>query len=172
MLPDPESTTIADILKEQGYNTAAIGKWHLGWDWHRTNGEIDFTKPVKNGPDINGFDQYYGHCGSLDMPPYVYVQDEMVTAVPDQHTPGTVGKAFWREGPIAPDFKHEEVLTRLTRRAVDDIERMAKDGSPFFLYFPLPAPHTPILPAAQYQGKSGTNEYGDFCLQVDDVVGL
>ena len=60
-------------MREAGYHTAMIGKWHLGWDWHKTGGKIDFTQPVKNGPDINGFDQYYAHCGSLDMPPYVWV---------------------------------------------------------------------------------------------------
>ena len=60
-----------------------IGKWHLGWDWHKEDKSIDFSKPVVNGPNINGFDYYYGHCGSLDMPPYVWV-DGRVTAVPDR----------------------------------------------------------------------------------------
>ena len=84
---------------------------------------------------------------------------------------GRQGKQFWRAGPIAPDFKHEEVLPQLTTRVVAAIDQMAKEPSPFFIYFPLPAPHTPMLPVPEFQGKSGTNEYGDFCLQVDDLVG-
>ena len=68
-----------------------IGKWHLGWDWHKDGNKIDFTKPVKNGPDINGFDGYYGHCGSLDMPPYVWV-DTGNTAVPKREEGVTLRK--------------------------------------------------------------------------------
>ena len=70
------------MLRKAGYATQMIGKWHLGWDWHKDGNKIDFTKPVKNGPDINGFDGYYGHCGSLDMPPYVWVDTGKCTAVP------------------------------------------------------------------------------------------
>ena len=66
-----ERPTLGHLMRKAEYHTAMIGKWHLGWDWHKSGNKIDFTKPVKNGPDVNGFDRYYGHCGSLDMPPYV-----------------------------------------------------------------------------------------------------
>ena len=105
------------------------------------------------------------------MAPYVYVEDDRVTAIPDRIDPGRDGKEFWREGPIAPDFDHADVLPRLTEKAVAYVEERAATGEPFFLYFPLPAPHTPILPSEPFRGASGTNEYGDFCLMVDDVVG-
>ena len=76
--------TVAHMLHKAGYHNQMIGKWHLGWDWAKSpegkGNKIDFTKPVKNGPDINGFDGYYGHCGSLDMPPYVWVDTGKVTA--------------------------------------------------------------------------------------------
>jgi arylsulfatase A-like enzyme len=173
-LIEPERMTVASLLQNHGYQTACIGKWHLGWDWAKIDTAVeavDYASPIENTPTSFGFDTFFGISASLDMPPYVYIENEKVTAVPDQFTPGRIGKAFWREGPIAPDFKHEEVLPRLTARAVAAIDQMAKERSPFFLYFPLPAPHTPILPTAEFQGKSGTNEYGDFCLQVDDVVG-
>ena len=105
------------------------------------------------------------------MAPYVYVEDDRVTALPDRVDPGREGKEFWREGPIAPDFDHADVLPKLTEKAVAYIEERAATSDPFFLYFPLPAPHTPILPSEPFRGASGTNEYGDFCLMVDDVVG-
>ncbi len=163
--------TVASYLKGKGYSTACIGKWHLGWKWSRKSDspeDVDFTKPIQHGPITNGFDYFYGIAGSLDMPPYVYVENDLPTAVPDHITENT-GKQFWRSGPTAPDFVHEDTFPNFTRRACDYI-RDHKD-EPFFLYFPLPAPHTPILPIPEFQGKSGTNSYGDFCLMVDDVVG-
>lgn len=166
--------TVASLLKEQRYATGCIGKWHLGWTWPKSGeaeGDIDYTAPIQDGPTSVGFDTFFGIAASLDMPPYVYVRNDMPTAVPDQQTPGSEGKAFWREGPIAPDFKHEDVLPELTRQATTWIEQRAEEERPFFLYFALPAPHTPVLPSPEFQGQSGTNAYGDFCLQVDDVVG-
>jgi arylsulfatase A-like enzyme len=105
------------------------------------------------------------------MPPYVYIEDDTPTALPDRVIPQMEGKACWREGAIAPDFAHEEVLPNLTEKVCHYIDDKAREGIPFFVYFPLPAPHVPILPTEAFRGKSGTNEYGDFCLQVDDVVG-
>ena len=165
--------TAASMLKQRGYNTACIGKWHLGWDWQRKGPkprDVDFTKPVTHGPVTNGFDYFFGFCGSLDMAPYVYVENNRVTALPDRITRNDDPKAFWREGPTGADFEHEQVLPKLTEKAVEYIG-IQEQGKPFFFYFPLPAPHTPILPTKKFRGKSKTNEYGDFVLQVDDTVG-
>ena len=173
-LIEPGRMTVASLLREQGYATACIGKWHLGWTWpHGGKGAdgIDYTKPIADGPTSVGFDYFFGISASLDMPPYVYIENELATVLPDRIIPASEGKAFWRKGPIAPDFRHEDVLPAFTRRALDWITRSARQEQPFFLYFPLPAPHTPILPGAEFRGRSGTNAYGDFCLQVDDVVG-
>ncbi|OGV61675.1 MAG: arylsulfatase [Lentisphaerae bacterium RIFOXYC12_FULL_60_16] len=171
---EPGRMTVASLLKSQGYATGCIGKWHLGWTWPKT-GEaedaVDYTRPIPDGPTSHGFDTFYGISASLDMPPYVYIENDRPTAIPDRFTPGSTGKAYWREGSIAPDFKHETVLPHLTQKALEFIDQHANGTTPFFLYFPLPAPHTPILPTPAFRGKSGTNEYGDFCLQVDDVVG-
>ncbi|MEM7539453.1 MAG: arylsulfatase, partial [Chloroflexota bacterium] len=171
-------TTVASYLQGQGYHTACIGKWHLGlgWVFHEERpadalDDIDYTKAIADGPTTSGFDYYFGIPASLDMQPYVYVENDRVTAIPDRIIPGRDDKEMWREGPIAPDFAHEEVLPKLTEKAVAYVEERAASDQPFFLYYPLPAPHTPILPTAEFQGKSGTNEYGDFCLQVDDLIG-
>ncbi|MEM1223632.1 MAG: arylsulfatase [Verrucomicrobiota bacterium] len=166
--------TVASLLKEHGYRTACIGKWHLGWNWARSEEDsekIDFTVPISKGPTDNGFDYFFGISASLDMPPYCYIENERVTAVPDRMIDEQTGKQKWRAGEIAPDFRHEECLPRLTEKALSYILNSKGNQDPYFLYFALPAPHTPILPAAEFQGKSGLNEYGDFCLMLDDVVG-
>ena len=75
----PDQLTVAQLLKNNGYQTACIGKWHLGLDWAKqTNGEIDFTKPINGGPTQIGFDYFYGISASLDIPPYVYIDGNKV----------------------------------------------------------------------------------------------
>ncbi len=178
-LIDENRKTVAQLLKRGGYATHAVGKWHLGMDLPKQEGfveasefgdshPVDYTKPIKGGPINVGFDSYYGISGSLDMPPYVYIKDDMFTAVPTRITKGS-GKGFWREGLTADDFVHEEVLDHLTDKALAVIRENKE--RPFFLYFALPAPHTPILPHPRFRGKSNTNAYGDFVLHCDDVVG-
>jgi len=179
-----ERTTVAEMLKAQGYSTGYVGKWHLGWDW-KINTEdpklvrdklnaapqVDFNVPIKNGPSTHGFGYSFGFNGSLDMAPYVYVENDMPTMVPTKSTVCVDEKGFWRKGLTADDFDHTGVLQDLTDKALDYISEKANGDSPFFLYFPLPAPHTPILPTTEFLGKSNTNMYGDFVMQVDDVVG-
>ena len=170
--------TVAALVKRAGYRTACIGKWHLGLEWSRTTGApeapefgvtegIDYAGPIRKGPTEYGFDYFFGIAASLDMPPYVYIENDRVTALPDHETEDT-GMRMWRKGPTAPDFRHEEVLPTLTQKTLEFIDDAGEN--PFFLYFPLPAPHTPILPVGEFIGKSGTNTYGDFVLMCDDVV--
>lgn len=182
-LINTERYTVADLMKDQGYDTAMIGKWHLGWDFNfikggpndqynlKSNDVIDYDKPVTNGPDALGFDYYYGHCGSLDMAPYVYVENGKVTAAPDRTTVNHDYKGFWREGLTGSDFNHTLVTPHFVELAQNYIEERAKTGEPFFLYLPLPSPHTPILPITEFMGLSNTNMYGDFVMQVDWHMG-
>lgn len=181
-LVEPARTTVASMLKEQGYHTACVGKWHLGWDWQKRDGVsepdeddptrgVDFRKPILNGPTTVGFDWFYGIAASLDMPPYCYVENDRPTVIPEGVVEGSPWDAFWREGVIAEGFRHIDVLPHLTERAVDYIHQRDGAQQPFFLYFALPAPHTPVLPIEQFQGASQAGDYGDFCVQVDDVVG-
>ncbi|WP_286171763.1 sulfatase family protein [Gracilibacillus phocaeensis] len=175
-LMEEDRLTVASMLQKYNYQTACMGKWHLGMDWTKTGpgySDIDFTQPIENGPTAFGFDYYYGISASLDMPPYVYIENDRVTQVPDRITSQSEEEStygWWREGHTAPDFKHDEVLPHITTKVLDYIDRVSEDN-PFFVYFPLTSPHTPILPSSDFQGKSGTNAYGDFVLMTDDIVG-
>lgn len=170
-LINKDRMTVASLLKGQGYQTACIGKWHLGLGWDRdSNDVIDYTLPLKEGPNDLGFDYFYGITASLDIPPYFYIENDRITATSVDSTDGRSGQEFWRPGPVGNDFDFWEVLPTLTKKAKAFIQQESQSENPFFLYFPLPAPHTPILPTKAFQGKSQTNPYGDFVLMVDDVV--
>ena len=96
-LIEPGRETIASLLKKQGYHTACIGKWHLGMDWVKYEGKdvteleiekpeqnwnVDYSKPIANGPTSVGFDYYFGIAASLDMVPYTYLENDHVVAFP------------------------------------------------------------------------------------------
>lgn len=173
--------TVASMLREKGYRTACVGKWHLGLEWRLKDGgvastyqdeeQVDFSTPITDGPINHGFDYYFGISASLDMPPYIYIENDRPTTASFKYFDFVGGKKFMRKGFIGDDFDPREVLPKLTSKVEGLINDYSKDETPFFIYFPMPAPHTPILPTEEFQGKSGTNEYGDFCLQVDDTVG-
>lgn len=181
----PDRVTVADFLKEHGYQTACIGKWHLGFDWPLKGGgvaddrgefgqafadgwRVDYAGAIQNGPLDAGFDRFFGISASLDMPPYVYIRDRVPTEL------ATVVKAFFRKGPAGAGFEAVDVLPALATETVAEIGARAagaREGKPFFIYLPLNGPHTPIVPTPEWQGKSGINPYADFTMQVDAVVG-
>lgn len=189
----PGRLTVAELLRRRGYHTACVGKWHLGMEWARKPGtpgfddniekgpegwNVDFTRPIARGPNAVGFDYYFGISASLDMVPYTFIENDRVTALPtvDRSFPLMLGKEArrTRPGPAAEKFEAVDVLPALTRRAVEYIGQRAADaraGKPFFLYLPLNAPHTPIVPTPDWQGRSALNYYGDFVMQVDATVG-
>ncbi len=181
-LISPGRLTVASLLKQHGYSTACIGKWHLGWDWPLKEGgaandkgdfaggfkdgwKVDYTGEIKNGPCDLGFDCFFGISASLDMPPYVFVRDRTPTE------PATIEKAFNRKGPAAASFEAVDVLPAITKEAIRFINDHSQSENPFFLYFPLNAPHTPIVPGGPWKGQSGINKYADFTMQVDWTVG-
>ncbi len=171
-LIDTGRMTVASLLKQHGYATACIGKWHLGLG---SDKKTDFDKPLVPGPNALGFDYFYGISASLDMPPYCYIENERV--VGELTLTVEAGKAnedgWWRKGPIAPGFKHVEVLPKLTEKAVRYIDDHAakSPNRPIFMYFALPAPHCPIAPADFVKGSSKAGGYGDFVVEVDWTVG-
>lgn len=193
-LIDPNRMTVASLLQSQGYNTACVGKWHLGMDMQTRAGgfiqdqhsvvdtraymaDIDWSAPIVNGPLANGFDHFYGIPASLDMYPYIWIEDDRFVGEasttqdllfitrdfrPDRYSDNT--------GPAHPDFVAEEVMPIITEKTVDWIDQQNQD-TPFFMCMSLTAPHIPIVPSAPYVGLSELGAYGDFCIEVDDSIG-
>ncbi|MBW7990962.1 MAG: arylsulfatase [Planctomycetes bacterium] len=192
-LIDANRLTVGKLLKAHGYDTACVGKWHLGLDWPTTDGKepvgigktnvansgsnVDFGKPIANGPTARGFDYYFG-TAVPNFPPYCFIENEMTVGIPAGKKPDDM---FGSPGPILEGWKLEEILPGLERKAVEYIDAKGGRvnnpafrqtvGKPFFLYVPLTAPHTPIAPACQFTGKSKAGAYGDFVCQVDHVAG-
>ena len=193
-LIEPERMTVASLLKSQGYKTACIGKWHLGMDMPTRAGgiiqeghaavdqraylgDIDWNGRIENGPLALGFDHFYGISASLDMHPYIYIEDDRFVGectteqdllfITRDYRPERYGD---NSGPAHADFVAEEVLPVITRNTVDYIDEQSHD-SPFFACMSLTAPHIPIVPSSAYQGISDLGPYGDFCIEVDDSIG-
>jgi arylsulfatase A-like enzyme len=163
------------MLRQNGYRTVCLGKWHLGMDMplagsppNNMDAEnipaLDYSKTIQNGPTTRGFDYFHGLAGSLDMPPFVFIENDRFTA------PATVEKNFFRTGPASADFEAEKVLPEIAARAIREMSS-AKSGQPVFLYLALTSPHTPIVPTAEWRGQSGLNAYADFVMQTDDCIG-
>jgi len=169
-LIEPGRMTAASLLKQHGYGTACIGKWHLGLGGDE---KTNYSKPLRPGPNDFGFDYFFGIPASLDMQPYLYVENDRAVKEPSLQIEKSPHPAFWRAGPIAPGFKHVEVLGKLTEKAVDYVSNHveAEPDRPFFLYFALTAPHTPVLPTDFFKGRSRAGVYGDFVVQTDWTVG-
>jgi arylsulfatase A-like enzyme len=164
--------TVASLLKQHGYATGAIGKWHLGLGDKRPT---DYERPFAAGPLTVGFDYFFGIPSSLDFPPYVFVANERAVERPSAKIAASEmrrkgGGGFWRAGAIAPSFKHEDVLPAIADKAVEFIGKQSNEKS-FFLYLPLSAPHTPWMPSAEFRGKSQAGYYGDFVVQTDAAIG-
>ncbi|NJN25749.1 MAG: sulfatase-like hydrolase/transferase [Cyclobacteriaceae bacterium] len=194
-LIDKGTVTVASFLKQQGYQTACIGKWHLGLEWPKLNPDkeipdiqwndevtrefednVDYAKEVQGGPSDHGFDHSFIIPASLDMSPYCYIRNGKVVEAPTDFTEGRTeandGRGvIWRPGKVSPGFDFDQVFPTVVDSACQYINRKAGNEQPFFLYLPLPAPHTPWLPLDEYQGKSGAGTYGDFVAMVDDMIG-
>lgn len=146
--------TVASMMKQNGYDTACIGKWHLGMDWGGKSGDektIPVGTQLATSPNAAGFDYFYGFTHARNIGT-VIEQDKVVANA-------------------------EEVETQplLAKKTVEFLDNPARKEKPFFLYLPLCPPHTPIVPAPEFVGKSGIRgkegRYGDWLYQGDWVLG-
>lgn len=187
-LLEADRLTVAGLLQQQGYTTHCIGKWHLGWEWQTTDGglagdqlpfgknsrsiqaervamndQIDYTARIGGGPLDRGFDSYFG-VDVPNFPPYTWFEDDHLMEPPSVPKPAEM---YGHAGLMTPGWTLEGMIPELTRRAVALIEEA---DAPYFLYLPLTSPHAPIVPNAEFQGRSEAGKYGDFVCEVDWVV--
>jgi arylsulfatase A-like enzyme len=184
-LIDPARTTVASLLKSRGYATAAVGKWHVGLEWQPLEGHekdfnpenwedegyVDYTKPVIGGPLTLGFDYFFGIAGSLDMPPYCFVENDRVVGAPSvEKSPYNPQQ---RKGPMTPGWRDEDCDPTFTEKALAFIESHveANPDQPFFLYLTPAAPHRPCMPPDFAKGQSQAGPRGDMVWLVDWIVG-
>lgn len=188
-----ERLTLPEMMKAKGYKTAALGKWHLGWDWKAimkpgakpvgkgraagfAHDAFDWSKPIPDGPLAHGFDSYFGDT-VINFPPYCWIENDRVQQVPDAMMDSSKWKPIkegnWecRPGPMASDWDPYQNIPTITRRGVEFIKAAQHGDQPFFLYFAFPSPHAPIIPNDQFDGKSRAGPYGDFVYETDDACG-
>ena len=167
--------TLPEMFRAQGYATCMIGKWHLGWNWPEKGGgvtekldKIDFTKPIAGGPNSHGFDYYFGD-DVPNWPPYVWRENvNLLGNLTAQIKQGTmVGVSA---GPAVPDWDFSAVLLEYGKRCAEYVRGRKGKEQPFFLYFPMPSPHTPIAPGGKFKGITGISSYADFLVETDWAV--
>ena len=187
--------TLASLLRDNGYNTAMVGKWHLGMDFPGEVGSRDWSQPVQDMPLDKGFDYFYGIPASLNygilawfegrhakVPPTVFTNKkpnqrhvDYRIMPPYQKTPEETRKVVGKVGmEVAPDFIDNQCLTRFTDKAIEwmsSVQKDAESGKPFFVYLPFTSPHYPVCPLPEFHGQGDCGGYGEFVIETDHHVG-
>lgn len=186
--------TLASLLRDNGYDTAMVGKWHLGMDFPGKEGARDWSQPVRDMPLDKGFDYFYGIPASLNygilawfegrhakVPPTLYTakknnQRHMDYRIMPPYAPSpeeTPRPQNTQPIEVAPDFIDSECLTRFTDKAMEWMAGKVNGGQkkPFFLYLPYTSPHYPVCPLPQFWGQGEAGGYGEFMIETDYHVG-
>jgi len=182
-----DRVNLASLLKERGYQTGIVGKWHLGMDFPGTFGERDWSQPVQDMPLDKGFDYYFGIPASMNFGVLAWFEGrhphEPPTLFTDRKPTDLAMKDFRFMPPydkqppnnkaieVAPDFIDTACLTRFTDKAVEFLHRSAAAEKPFFLYLPYTSPHKPVVPIPEFRGQGEAGGYGEFMIETDYDVG-
>jgi arylsulfatase A len=181
--------TLGSVLGSAGYATGVFGKWHLGLGWRHRDGtvrdafapgarlhddvsadsgaDIDYAAAFTGGPVDLGFERFFGIAGSLDMPPYCFLDQDRTAGIPDR--PKERFFAEQRPGLQVPEWREDEVDVRFVAEATRWIRQCR--GRPFLAYLALSAPHRPCLPPEFVRGRSSAGARGDAVCLVDWAVG-
>jgi len=192
--------TVPGFLKQHGYHSACIGKWHLGQGWnldvdedfrptHWCDGTPDrdfeasepqrarwqetFVQPTTGGPTTRGFDYYFG-VDVPNWPPYCFIENDRTVGIPSEFLPTRLlgNNLASLQGPAMPYWNFEQLLPTWAHKADGYIKERVEAAEPFFLYLPMTSPHTPLSVNKPFIGKSGLNNlYADLVLETDDVFG-
>ena len=187
--------TLPSMLRDRGYDTAMVGKWHLGMDFPGTAKDRDWGKPVQDMPLDKGFDFFFGIPASLNygvlawfegryakIPPTVYTAKkpnkrhmDYRIEPPYQDTPRETRTVLGTPGmEVASDFIDNQCLTRFADEAISWMEAKtdhSKSSKPFFLYLPFTSPHYPVCPLPEFWGQGDCGGYGEFVIETDHHVG-
>ncbi len=187
--------TLPGMLKQKGYATAMVGKWHLGVDFPgESHQDRDWTQPVRDMPLDKGFDYFFGVPASLNygvlawfdgryakVPPTVFTAKKPNQRHPDyrimppyQQSAAATEKVLGKRGmEVAPDFIDNQCLTRFTKQAITWMQGHHKKTpeQPFFLYLPYTSPHYPVCPLPEFHGQGKAGGYGEFMIETDHHVG-
>lgn len=189
----PGRLTLPSMLRENGYATACIGKWHVGMTFFDKEGDavrgngveavqrVDFSRRIEGGPVDHGFEQFFGTacCPATDWL-YAFIDNDRVTVPPDPNSPLDKSRLpkhpyanDCRDGLIAPDFPIEEVDLIFLKKSREFIEQHVRQtpNKPFFLFHSTQAVHLPSFAAPQFKGKTNAGPHGDFIHELDFVVG-
>lgn len=192
-LIEPGRITIAEMLKQEGYFTGLVGKWHQGIDWklcdetdrdiirvypnYQDFDNIDFASPVIKGINDYGFDYSFAKANSAEMNPCTYLENDQVTAIPvftSEEVRKKRGEWYGRDDNIiAEGFTMDGLVPTFSKKACEFIEMACTKhpDKPFFLYYALTSPHNPVVPNKEFIGTSKAGAYGDFVVELDYHTG-
>lgn len=187
--------TLASLLRQHGYQTGMVGKWHLGMDFPGEVGSRDWTQPTQDMPLDKGFDYYFGIPASMNYGVLAWFEGRYAKVPPTLYTakkPNALAIADYRIKPpyqetaqdtatvlgkvgmeVASDFVDSACLTRFTDKALAWLKQASSDPTarPFFLYLPYTSPHKPVIPLKQFRGQGSAGAYGEFMIETDSHVG-
>lgn len=183
--------TLPAMLKQQGYTTAAVGKWHVGLTFRDESGaaihsgrfedvrRIDYSGRIEGGPLDHGFDRFFGTacCPTTDWL-YAFIEGDRIPSKPTRPLDrSTLPKHPYandcREGLIAPGFPMEEVDLIFLEKSREFLSQHVREApnQPFFLYHATQAVHLPSFAGKDFRGKSPAGPHGDFIHEFDWIVG-